>query len=185
MIRFHDGAPDSVWYSQHEYGEAFTYEAVQKVGKRPIAFSAKGSHANYAKAGKHDLHKISQYSSSCNIILRSNNYPDQEIPENLVFDVTSQGRLWDPTLSAYYYTYSSETEDITPAIEGTPVHYLHFSGKWGDKEYTDDVPEQSSFQDYHKWTSGPQGPLFKHWDRPAVCWPREEAKGGCHIQTSL
>jgi hypothetical protein len=60
MIRFDHGLPQSIWYSQHEYGEAFTYDAVQKVGKRPIAFSAKGSHANYAVAGKHDLHDISK-----------------------------------------------------------------------------------------------------------------------------
>ena len=59
MVRFRDGIPTAVWYSQHEYGEAFTYEAVRKAGLRPICFSAKGSHANYAVAGKHDLHKIS------------------------------------------------------------------------------------------------------------------------------
>jgi hypothetical protein len=64
MIRFKDGAPKSVWYSQHEYGEAFTYEAVPKVDGRPISYSAKGSHANYARVGKHDLHKGSQYYSS-------------------------------------------------------------------------------------------------------------------------
>jgi hypothetical protein len=118
---------------------------------------------------------------------RLNIHLDEEIPENLVFDVTSQGRLWDPTLSAYYYTYSLEPEEITPAIEGTPVNYLYFSGKWGDKEYTDDNPEQSTFQSYHKWTSGPQGPLFKHWDRQTVCWPlgEDKDKGGCQVQTSL
>jgi hypothetical protein len=56
MLRFENGIPKAVWYSQHEYGEAFTYEAVQKVGTRPIAYSAKGSHANYATAASHDLH---------------------------------------------------------------------------------------------------------------------------------
>lgn len=64
MIRFKDGVPQAVWYSQHEYGEAYTYEATLKIGKRPITFSAKGSHANYAVAMAHDLHdtsKCSQY----------------------------------------------------------------------------------------------------------------------------
>ena len=56
MVRFENGKPTAVWYSQHEYGEAYSYAAVQKVGDRPIGFSAKGSHANYAKSGKHDLH---------------------------------------------------------------------------------------------------------------------------------
>ena len=59
MIRFRDGLPEAVWYSQHEYGLAYTYNAVQKIGKRPVSFSARGSHANYAVAGAHDLHEIS------------------------------------------------------------------------------------------------------------------------------
>lgn len=35
MIRFQDGVPQSLWYSQHASGEAFTYNAVQKSGVRP------------------------------------------------------------------------------------------------------------------------------------------------------
>lgn len=30
MVRFQDGVPTAVWYSQHSNGEAFTYETVQK-----------------------------------------------------------------------------------------------------------------------------------------------------------
>lgn len=60
MVRFVDGLPRAVWYSQHEYGEAYTYDVVPKTGVRPLAFSAKGSHANYVKAGSHDLHKGSE-----------------------------------------------------------------------------------------------------------------------------
>ena len=61
MIRFKGGSPTHVWYSQHEYGEAFLYQALPKVGGRPISYSAKGSHANYAFAGKHDLHDGSEF----------------------------------------------------------------------------------------------------------------------------
>jgi hypothetical protein len=60
MIRFENGTPKTIWYSQHEYGEAFAYYAVQKIGKRPVAFSGKGTHANYATATKTDLHKGSK-----------------------------------------------------------------------------------------------------------------------------
>lgn len=56
-VRFKDGIPESVWYSQHEYGEAITYIAANKIGKRPVAFSARGSHANYLVGGDHDLAK--------------------------------------------------------------------------------------------------------------------------------
>jgi hypothetical protein len=51
MIRFKDGVPQHVWYSQHSGGQAFTYGATEKVGKRPVSYSAKGSHANYAISG--------------------------------------------------------------------------------------------------------------------------------------
>ena len=109
------------------------------------------------------------------------------IPENVVFDYTSQGRLWDPTLSAYYYTYSSETKQFMPHAgdraddEPPNASYLYFNGKWGDQEYTDNMPEQSSFHGFHKWTGGPQGPMFKHLDRVDVCWPRD---GPCVVKAS-
>jgi len=51
MIRFQGGVPQAMWFSQHSFGEAFTYAALQKQGQRPISYSAVGSHANYAIAG--------------------------------------------------------------------------------------------------------------------------------------
>lgn len=60
MVRFKNGEPQAVWYSQHDFGEAFSYSAVLKSGKRPISFSARGSHANYATADAHDLHNFSR-----------------------------------------------------------------------------------------------------------------------------
>ena len=50
-ILFQDGTPQSVWFSQHSGGEAFTYDAVEKQGKRVVAYSARGTHANYAIDG--------------------------------------------------------------------------------------------------------------------------------------
>lgn len=51
MIRFKNGAPQAIWYSQHAYGEAFTYDAVEKQGIRPVTYSANGTHASYASSG--------------------------------------------------------------------------------------------------------------------------------------
>lgn len=51
MIRFQDGRPQAIWYSQHNYGEAFTYDAVEKQNGRPVAYVGRGSHAVYATAG--------------------------------------------------------------------------------------------------------------------------------------
>lgn len=93
MVRFFNGTPTAVWFSQHANGEAFTYNAVLKEGIRPIAFSANGSHANYAVNGTHD-HTI----------------PDLNLPEGLLEDFTDYGPRWDPTLAAYYYTYDANNK---------------------------------------------------------------------------
>ncbi|KAL2064657.1 hypothetical protein VTL71DRAFT_3795 [Oculimacula yallundae] len=159
MIRFQNGTPTAVWYSQHEFGFAFTYAAVQKIGKRPVAFSAKGSHANYAVA-------------------------DGLIPAHIVYDRTQQGKLWDPTLSAYYYTYSISNKTFTPtpiAGEETPVNYLYFNGRWGDDQFPLSKKGQEEFHGYSKWIAGPQGPWFKSLDRVDVCLPGRE----CVIRDKL
>ena len=51
MIRFQNGEPQALWYSQHSGGQAFTYGALEKQGKRPYAYSANGTHAVYSIAG--------------------------------------------------------------------------------------------------------------------------------------
>jgi hypothetical protein len=99
----------------------------------------------------------------------------------VVFDTTSQGPLWDPTLAAYYYTYSMETKKFT-GVKDAPVNYLYFEGQWGDQEYDDGHPGQEKFMEYHKWTSGPRGPLDKHLDREPVCLP---TKTECTIKSSI
>lgn len=38
MVRFLDGVPQAMFYSQHSDGEAFTYSAVEKEGVRPVLY---------------------------------------------------------------------------------------------------------------------------------------------------
>lgn len=51
MIRFSNGVPQAIWYSQHSGGQAFTYSPTEKQGQRPYGYSGKGTHAVYAIAG--------------------------------------------------------------------------------------------------------------------------------------
>ncbi|OCK80769.1 hypothetical protein K432DRAFT_296964 [Lepidopterella palustris CBS 459.81] len=157
MIRFSDGIPTYIWYSQHSNGEAFAYKVVKKSGLRPITYSANGSHANYATTGDHD-HTI----------------PNFNLPAGLVEDHTDAGTLWDPMLSAYYYSYtpiSSSAGTFAAYDTSTPVNWLYYTGKWGDEQYPDSDKRQKNFLrlGFYKYVSGPTGPEDKQLNRTKVC----------------
>ena len=48
MVRFVNGVPHTVYYSEHSSGAAYKYSATEKVGGRPVSYIAVGTHANYA-----------------------------------------------------------------------------------------------------------------------------------------
>ena len=152
MIRFQDGMPKEIWYSQHGNGEAFTYKTVEKKGVRPIAYSAMGSHANYAIAGTHD-HTI----------------PDLNLPAGFLQDYTSQGLLWDPIKNTYFYNYNAENMSFSPADGDSPVGAMYFNGQWGDEQYKQDDPRQKFFFGFYKFVGGPTGPWDKQLNRTKVC----------------
>ena len=175
MIRFSNGVPTYVWFSQHSNGEAFAYEVVHKNGLRvlpltsfclpfcipitanphqPLVYSGNGSHANYAITGKHD-HTI----------------PDVNLPDGLIVDYTDAGTLWDPTLSAYYYSYDATSSAFTSydTSGDTPVNWLYYNGTWGDEQYPDSDKRQKKFFGQPKYASGPTGPEDKQLNRANVC----------------
>ncbi|KAG4027118.1 hypothetical protein MFRU_033g00880 [Monilinia fructicola] len=152
MIRFVNGTPQAIWYSQHGNGEAFLYSVVEKSGQRPIAYSARGSHANYAIPGTHD-HTI----------------PDLNLPAGLLQDYTSRGTLWDPVLSSYFYTYDIPSSTFTAASEDSPLGAMEYKGKWGDAQYAKDDKRQSEFFGFWKFVGGPTGPWDKQLGRSKVC----------------
>ncbi|KAE8354262.1 hypothetical protein BDV28DRAFT_164363 [Aspergillus coremiiformis] len=148
MIRFSEGVPQAIWYSQHAFGQAFTYRATEKKGKRPIAYSGNGTHANYAIAGKHD-HTI----------------PGFNLPNGLIVDRTDTGTLWDPILGAYGYEYDASEKTFQPYDIGYPVNWLNFNGQWGD----DALPGGPELFGQKKYAAGPNGPKFKTLVREKVC----------------
>ncbi|CAG8951660.1 hypothetical protein HYFRA_00005460 [Hymenoscyphus fraxineus] len=161
MIRFLNGVPQAVWYSQHSNGQAFTYEAVEKIGIRPVSYSANGTHANFATIGSHD-HTI----------------PGINLPTGLLVDTTSKGMLWDPSLSAYFYKYTitssntgtSASTGIFEGLLGAPVSIMEFNGRWGDKQFAEGDPRQpEAFFGFWKFVDGPTGPADKYLVREEVC----------------
>ena len=169
MIRFVNGAPTAIWYSQHSNGEAFEWSAsgLQFNGARPITYSANGTHANYATAGTH-AYAI----------------PNVPLPDGPLEDTTDDdGFLYDPTLSAYYYTVSfpsgttpgdSSSPTFSAANNGAsagvaPTAWLNYAGQWGDNQLPSDDPRQTSVFGEAEYTGGPTGPRDKQLNRVDVC----------------
>jgi hypothetical protein len=92
MIRFQDGVPRAVFLSEHEGGQAFEFAAMsryRRFPKRPVIFSAVGSHAMYALPGKHPY----------------------VLPFGMLADETDRGPLWDPAKNTYAYHYDYQADD--------------------------------------------------------------------------
>lgn len=158
MVRFRNSVPEYVWYSQHANGEAFSYDTVRKQGLRPLSYSAKGSHANYAIDGTHD-HTI----------------PNFNLPAGALEDDTDAGSLWDPIQSAYFYQYSFDKNGDRNAgsfqayDNSSPTEWLEFAGRWGDEEYPTSDKRQVKLFGQAKFGSGPTGPKDKQLGRSNVC----------------
>lgn len=132
MLRFVNGEPQTMWFSAHDGGFVYTYDAVQKNGSRPLVYASLGGHANYATPG-----------------LQTRSLAGGAIKLN---DTTSRGPLWDPVLSAYFYSFQPTSDmngtftsgESTGAAAGSPAptDWLYFVGRWGDKRYPDSNPAQ-------------------------------------------
>ncbi|KAI0143082.1 vacuolar sorting-associated protein [Xylariaceae sp. FL1272] len=158
MVRFESGTPRAVYFSEHEGGQAYTWQAVEKRGnttheQRPVIYSAVGSHAMYAMPGTHPY----------------------VLPFEMLKDITDQGPLWDPAKNfrGYWYnhTTTAESEALVPTRENpeAPTGWFHYEGSWGDKIYgLDDERQWRLFGQYH-YVTGPQGPKFKNLGRRKVC----------------
>jgi hypothetical protein len=186
LIRFYKGVPESVFFSAHSGGTAYTYNSVEKGrGKgregRPVLYSAVGSHAMYAMPGKHPY----------------------VLPFGLLADITDKGPLWDPALNYYAYHFNTSlthgadakvllpnpahdplstqalrslqvhhsTDSFVPASHNpnAPTSWFWFKGHWGDKFYELADERQWRFAGEYHYVNGPLGPRYKNLGRARVC----------------
>jgi len=168
MVRFINGVPDTVYFSEHSGGTAYKYSAVEKSGDRPVSYTAIGTHANYPTSGDHDY----------------------TLPFGLLKDQTNRGVLWDVTKNfrGLWYTPSSGTVDVaTGAGSGGNLQsqegpgWLYFGGRWGDKQWPTNKFGQYCIAGQCHVSDGPTGPLSKNLGRTAPC----ENESSCTIKTSL
>ncbi|KAJ6007138.1 hypothetical protein N7499_000802 [Penicillium canescens] len=149
LVRFYNGKPKALFFSAHQGGEAYSYEAVEKIGQRPVIYSAEGSHAMYATTGVHEY----------------------ILPWGLLHDVTDRGPLWDPLLNSHAYTYDFDEDNLRASTfsPSAPTEWFYFKGHWGDKFYPLGDPRQYRFAGQYHYVNGPVGPRFKHLNRHKVC----------------
>lgn len=158
LVRFRNGKPEYVFLSEHNFGEAYAFSALEKIGKRPVTFSATGSHAMYATPGSHPY----------------------VLPLGLLHDQTDRGPLWDPSQNVYAYTLNPE-DKVLRASEQTPeapVNWFYYLGHWGDRTYPMNDSRQYGFAGQYHYVSGPLGPIYKNLWRQEVC----QGRGKCSIR---
>lgn len=148
-IRFQYGEPKAVFFSEHNFGSAYSYDAVEKLGKRPVIYSAYGTHAMYSTPATHPY----------------------ILPWGILHDLTDRGPLWDPALNAHLYTYDHKNDtlrssNITPEA---PTEWFNFAGHWGDKFYPLNDRRQYRFAGQYHYVNGPLGPKFKNLGRKKIC----------------
>ncbi|KAL1638994.1 Vacuolar protein sorting-associated protein 62 [Diplodia intermedia] len=158
VVRFHNGKPKAVFFSEHSFGEAYAWDAVEKIGKRPVGYIATGTHAMYATPGTHSY----------------------ILPWGLLHDITDRGPLWDPALNVHSYTYDYQNDTLRSSTKTphAPVEWFYFVGHWGDKFYPLSDPRQYRFAGQYHYVNGPYGPRFKNLGRKKVC----QGNGDCIIK---
>lgn len=181
LVRFKHGEPQSVFLSEHNFGDAYAYQALEKylpnpdgsgtmigtwsnntaskMAKRPVVYSAIGSHAMYASPGLHPY----------------------VLPWGLLHDQTDRGPLWDPTLNLRSYIWTPRSQKLRSSNLNpkAPTEWFHYAGHWGDKYYPLSDPRQYRFAGQYHYVNGPSGPKFKNLARRKVC----QAPGGrCNIR---
>jgi hypothetical protein len=161
-IRFHHGIPKAVFFSEHNFGSAYSYAAVEKMGKRPVIYSAIGTHAMYATPGTHSY----------------------ILPWGLLHDQTDRGPLWDPALNMHAYTYDllNDTLRASQLTPTSPTEWFHFNGRWGDKFYPLGDTRQYRFAGQYHYVNGPLGPKFKNLGRTQIC---QDKAAPCNVKNWL
>ncbi|KAF2227823.1 hypothetical protein BDZ85DRAFT_176122, partial [Elsinoe ampelina] len=158
LVRFRHGRPVHVFLSEHNFGEAYAWSALEKIGSRPVTFSATGSHAMYATPGSHPY----------------------VLPWGLLHDQTDRGPLWDPSQNVYAYTFDLNTRRLRASTRtpDAPTDWFYYRGHWGDRAYPMSDERQYEFAGQYHYVSGPLGPIYKNLGRGEVC----QGRGRCRIK---
>ncbi|KAK2000733.1 hypothetical protein LX36DRAFT_668474 [Colletotrichum falcatum] len=157
MIRFRDGKPVGIYFSQHVDGSSYSW----------------------------DDSELSKTDGRCTWIsckLSNTGSPSDQIHNAVLVDYCDQGRRWDPVLSAYFYRFDPKSFTLTqldppdklsrvaPPQSSNLTSFFYYSGRWGDVSYPDSDPRQEKVPWFklRRFQSGPTGPRHKHLVRKGL-----------------
>lgn len=182
LVRFFQGEPQYLWMSAHSGGGYYEFSALEKktwvqysddgtksrILHRPLVFSARGTHANYASVGQH-AHDVPFFFSPLS-------------------DFTDRGPLWDPSLNYLGYTYNGTA--VTPASKREQkigTSWLQYLGHWGDRQLARKDPRQRWCPVQWRYIDGPRGPLAKNLKRKTLCRKNKWLNlwGGCPARRTI
>jgi hypothetical protein len=165
MVRFVNGSPDVVYYSEHASGSAYKYSAVDKIGVRPVSYIATGTHANYPVRLR-PFHGRNLSSLLIAGVQKAGNQNYEHIPFDILKDQTDKGPVWDVTKNFRGFWYNPSSGAISIASGAGPgganqpsegASWLNFSGFWGDKKWPTSRFGQYCVADECLMEDGPTG----------------------------
>lgn len=92
------------------------------------------------------------------------------MPDNsVIYDFTSKGYRWNPSLNAVVYLFSASSQEITalrPRYQ--PTRWFKFLGHWGDAAFAYEDQRQGTVSGQKVWSDGPTFAIKKNLERMKV-----------------
>ncbi|CAG7918247.1 unnamed protein product [Penicillium olsonii] len=165
MIRFKNGKPDAIWYSQHASRPSVHVPRCREEREATVRFLWKWNSCQLCNL-RVCCSTLYTLEAMANAIRQHDHaIPGINLPVGFVMDYTDRGRVWDPVVNAYFYTYDAKTATFEAFNSKDPVAWLNFNGKWGD----DQPPGEPEIFGEAKNVAGPNGPKFKGLGRKLIC----------------
>ncbi|WP_166658097.1 Vps62-related protein [Actinokineospora alba] len=141
-VRFREGLPEKIFYSQHSGGETFTFgdKNVPLANWRIGVYSALGSHGAYPDAGRHVYRTLPNGSD--------------------LADDTADGTRWDTRTNLISFPWRPKG-----SYTGS-LSWLDIASRWGNPKSGCAVVEPVSGECV--LNDGPAGPMFKSYSQPPL-----------------
>ncbi|CAI0649747.1 unnamed protein product [Colletotrichum noveboracense] len=195
MVRFRDGKPTGIYFSQHVDGAAYDWDdsTISKIDERV----RQPSELHFFQCTDLMYHSLSfivhvdrmptmrrQGKSSLIMGKRTSELTKHlrlQVHNAALVDYCDEGEKWDPVLSAYFYRFHADSFTVTriePPEQSSPklpldanlTSLFYYTGRWGDLQWPDSDPRQETVPRFglKRFESGPTGPRHKHLVRKGL-----------------